>query len=99
MIHKVKHDYQEEIIIPISAIESNCNFVFDSEPVLQFNDGKEAKVIQQREIHVLSQDFHTELQRIYGKRKDIPPYAYLQKWYKLLEGRMDSMRFLLITSR
>lgn len=97
---KVMHRSQDEILVPVSAIDDNLVFVASGkDKELQFTDNVIMAVVRVQEVHVLSPEFNIEVQRIYGKKGPVDILLYLNRWYKNLGGRIDSMRFLHIWLR
>ena len=94
------HRSQEEILVPVSAIDDNIVFIASGkDKELEFIDGVIMSVVRKQEIHVLSPEVNIEVQRIYGKKGPVDILLYLKRWYKNLGGRIDSMRFLHIWLR
>ena len=58
------HRSQEEILVPVSAIDDNIVFIASGkDKELEFTDGVIMSVVRKQEIHVLSPEFNIEVQR------------------------------------
>ena len=77
MDYNIAHTFAPEIYIPWVAINDNLQFITDNEPIIVTGDMVEAKVIERREIHVLSSEGAELIRRLYNLSLD----PFLKRWY------------------
>lgn len=86
--YNIAHRFQEEVIIPLLAIQNNCSFVMtQGERYLLFADKITAKVIswEDKNIVLLEED----IKRLYN----LDAWSFLKKWYRVYP-QMTSLDFL-----
>lgn len=73
--HSILHRFREEIIVPITAVSNNIDFiVYNGKKICTFADDKVGEVIDwcEKPIFALEQD----IKRLYG----MEAYQFLAKW-------------------
>lgn len=77
MEHSVKHNYKEEIIVPLVALSKNFEFLThkDEEKFIIFANGNRAKVIDWHTIHICDMEEH--VQRLYN----MDSWKFIKRWY------------------
>lgn len=91
--HHVSHNYREEIIVPIIAIENNITFMINKgDRYIIFHDGVKAKVTEVQEKHIC--ELEDDIQKLYG----ISAWQFMTRWYQTYKG-MSSMEFVVIKVR
>lgn len=85
----IKHNYREEIILPIVGIVDNIKFFMDKDEQIfvKTADGITARIVDCVEKHIV--EFEQEIKEIYK----IEPWAFVKKWYNSDNG-MQSARFI-----
>lgn len=90
--HRVQHSFKEEIIVPISAITNNIDFLLNDEKAIRkvkTSDNVECVVESFEERHMCT--IEDDIKRLYG----MEPWAYIMRWYKVMPF-MHSMDFIRI---
>lgn len=88
--HHVSHNFREEIIVPIIAIENNITFMINKgDRYIIFHDGVKAKVTEVKEKHIC--ELEEEIKRLYN----CEIWTFVKKWYATYKS-MDSMTFVCI---
>lgn len=81
MIYRIQHTFKDEIFLPILAIRSNCEWIFDkNKKMVVTSDKVMAKVTYEEKLHLLSQDAQEIIQRLY--KTDVLSFA--RKWYSAM---------------
>ena len=96
-IFKINSQYRPEIVIPLSAIEKNANFILlkdDGDRKVITQDGKISPVKARRTINILSKEGQELVKNIYGIT-DIG--RFLTKWYAQTKGTLYSLEFQYLT--
>ena len=89
MIYRVLHTYKDEIFVPLLAISSNADFLFDKKKkLLVTSDNIQAEVKHWGNVHILSDEAQELVKRLYN----IDVYSFMRKWYTSLD--MVSMEFI-----
>lgn len=89
MIYRVLHTYKDEIFVPLLAISSNVDFLFDKKKkLLVTSDNIQAEVKYWESVHILSDEAKEIVKRMYN----IDVYAFMRKWYASLD--ITSMEFI-----
>ena len=86
--YNIAHRFQEEVIVPLLAIQNNCSFVMtQGERYLLFADKITAKVVswEDKNIVLLEED----IKRLYN----LYAWSFLKKWYRVYP-QMTSLDFL-----
>lgn len=86
--YNIAHRFQEEVIVPLLAIQNNCSFVMtQGERYLLFADKITAKVVswEDKNIVLLEED----IKRLYN----LDAWSFLKKWYNVYP-QMTSLDFL-----
>lgn len=86
--YNIAHRFQEEVIVPLLAIQNNCSFVMtQGERYLLFADKITAKVVswEDKNIVLLEED----IKRLYN----LDAWSFLKKWYGVYP-QMTSLDFL-----
>ena len=86
--YNIAHRFQEEVIVPLLAIQNNCSFVMtQGERYLLFADKITAKVVswEDKNIVLLEED----IKRLYN----LDACSFLKKWYGVYP-QMPSLDFL-----
>jgi len=87
----VRHDPSNELVIPLSALTNNIDFLLSkSKKSVIFSDGTEKEVKEYREINILSEEGKDIIKRIYN----ISWYKFIEVWYK--KNSFESLSFLWI---
>ena len=81
----MKHNFSEEVIIPLAALSYNLDILSGREKRINTMDGVECVVMKIDEIHVLSEDAGGIIKRLYN----IDVMTYLMMWNRRLS--MSSM--------
>lgn len=91
--HHVSHNFRDEIIVPIIAIENNITFMINKgDRYIIFHDGVKAKVSEVQEKHIF--ELEEEIKRLYN----CEVWTFVNKWYATYKI-MDSMTFVCIKVR
>lgn len=89
MIYRVLHTYKDEIFVPLLAISSNVDFLFDKKKrLLVTSDNIQAEVKYWESVHILSDEAKELVKRLYN----IDVYSFMRKWYTSLD--ITSMEFI-----
>lgn len=88
-MYNIAHYFEEELIVPIIAIEDNMDFIMDNDPKLVTADFIESNIISQQEIHVLSEEAGVLIWKLYK----LSTIDYLKRWYSKYPY-MSSMIFI-----
>ena len=95
MIHKVEHKFQKRILVPISAIHENIDFLFQkgAGQILEFSDGQQAIVKHHKTIHALTPEFEEYMLEIYG---NLTVMMFLKSWFNRLGYKFTGLNFIYI---
>lgn len=86
--YKIAHRFQEEIIVPLLALQNNWGFVTtQAERYLYFADRITAKVVSWEDKNIV--DFEEDIKRLYN----LDAWSFLKKWYRVYP-QMTSLDFL-----
>lgn len=78
MIPLIKHNFAQEVIVPLGAISYNIDVLRGVEKKIVTSDNVECVIQKIEEIHALSTDAESLILRLYN----INPYTYLKIWNK-----------------
>lgn len=85
----IKHNFRQEMFVPVIAIEDNYAFLRNGKKQLITMDGVTCNVKKQETIHVLSKEAVQIILSIYGYHL----VKFLMSWYAKFPN-MDSMWFV-----
>lgn len=86
--YNIAHRFQEEVIVPLLAIQNNCSFVMtQGERYLLFADKITAKVVSWEDKNIVL--FEEDIKRLYN----LDAWSFLKKWYRVYP-QMTSLDFL-----
>lgn len=86
--YNIAHRFQEEVIVPLLAIQNNCSFVMtQGERYLLFADKITAKVVSWEDKNIV--EFEEDIKRLYS----LDAWSFLKKWYGVYP-QMTSLDFL-----
>lgn len=86
--YKIAHRFQEEVIVPLLAIQNNCGFVLSKgDKYLLFADNITAKVFEWDSKSIVS--LEEDIKRLYN----LDAWYFLKKWYGVYP-QMTSLDFL-----
>lgn len=86
--YNIAHRFQEEIIVPLLAVQNNWGFVTtQGERYLYFADRITAKVVSWEDKNIV--DFEEDIKRLYN----LDAWSFLKKWYGVYP-QMTSLDFL-----
>ena len=89
--HKINHSFKPKIVVPLSAISDNIDFLFGRPKFVRLDKNFKAEVLQFKEIHILGIEAERTIQSVYN----MSVFDFMKRWYKKY-NYMDSMSFLLI---
>lgn len=87
--HNIKHRYREEVIVPVSALSNNINFILgkQNEKRVLTADNVKCKVKKYKFVHIC--ELENEIKRLYNKEA----WEFIKMWYKVMPN-IYSMEFL-----
>lgn len=89
--HYIRHNYKEELILPIAAFIDNMKFLLDELPMKVVTaDGVFCEVIEYKWSNIL--DLEDKIREIY----DIDAYSFIKKWYISTGNRLTSLECVLM---
>jgi hypothetical protein len=89
MIYKVLHTFKDEIFVPLLAISSNVDFLFDKKKrLIVTSDNIQAVVTRFDSLHILSDEARELVKRLYN----VDVYSFMRKWHSALD--IASMEFV-----
>lgn len=89
MIYKVLHTFKNEIFVPLLAISSNADFLFDKKKrLIVTSDNIQAVVTRFDSLHILSDEARELVKRLYN----VDVYSFMRKWHSALD--IASMEFV-----
>ena len=96
MTHKIEHKFQKRILVPISAIHENIDFMIKKGVghKLLFSDGITAEVKYYEVIHALTPEFERYMLSIYG---NLTVMMFLKSWFNRLGYMFTGLNFIYIT--
>ena len=91
MIYKIHHTFKPVMLIPLLAIKSNVDWIFDkNKKMVVTSDNIMAKVIEERVIHFLSEDMDNIVKSTY--KTDVLTFG--RKWYQSIN--INTMEFVFL---
>lgn len=92
MIHKIEHNYKEEIVVPLISIYNNIEFLNSTKQKIETEDGVECEVLSVKQIHILDDESIDLITSLYG----VSEMLFMKKWYIKYGSAMQSLVFVYI---
>lgn len=91
-LHKIRHNFKEEMVLPIAALQDSLKFVLDDSIPKQVitADNITCTIVKSEWHHIL--DLEDKIREIYN----IDVLTFLKKWYISTDRKMRSLECVLI---